>query len=108
MKISLDYDKTFTADRAMFREIVKIIKAYGHEVKIVTLRHEEVYKNHPYGIYTNDDILEDALNEEIPLIFTNGGQKADFYDADIFIDDLPHLCPTFEQLSLHLHRLITE
>ena len=82
MKIALDYDETFTADKDTFTDIVKLFKSAGHNVKFVTFRD---------GMWDrgNEDIKLDALRLGVDIIYTSGKQKQHCYDADIWIDDSP-------------------
>lgn len=97
LKIALDYDNTFTADRGMWYTIVNIMKASGCDVRFVTFRFESTSK------YSNEDILRDSDQVNIPIIFCNGKQKAHVvkelgFDVDIWIDDSPFFIPSFSDL----------
>lgn len=87
MKIALDYDGTFTEDKEMWTAFVSLCKGRGHDVRFVTFR---VHYYEPWA-RGNEDILADAANLDIPVIFTNGEQKQKFFDADVWIDDHPEL-----------------
>lgn len=99
MKIALDYDDTFTADKDLWHRFVVNAKHRGHEVRFVTAR----WKTTP--AYTNEDIIFDAHALDIPIIFCEGVQKEDacydhgFHPVDIWIDDFPVLIPTIPKLE---------
>lgn len=90
MRIALDYDETFTADTELWAQFVRSAKLRGHEVAFVTFRQRGPW---------NTDIMADAGKLEIPIVFCGGRQKSHCYDADIWIDDMPELIPSFGQLS---------
>lgn len=93
MIIALDYDDTFTADKELWTWFVDRAKKSGHEVSFVTFRHEDKPARG-----NNDDILEDASDLGIPIVFTNGQQKKHHFRPDVWIDDMPILIPTYEEL----------
>ncbi|WP_172564666.1 hypothetical protein [Vibrio navarrensis] len=85
MRIALDYDKTFTGDRALFSEFVMISKRRGHDIKFVTAR---------YGERKNDDIERDAMQLGIDIVYTDGRKKKPLlsdmlWTPDIWVDDDP-------------------
>lgn len=106
LKIALDYDDTFTADKAMWANIVMFMKANGCDVRFVTFRHE-----HP-STFSNEDILQDSDKLSIPIIFCEGVPKKTvtsqrMFHPDIWIDDCPELIPTEDELYntlLHINR----
>lgn len=85
MKIAIDYDDTYTADTEAFSIIVEVLKRAGHEVRFVTYRPDDGF---------NDDIEDHAKQCGIDIIYTAGMQKANCYNADIWIDDSPEAIPT--------------
>jgi len=86
MKIALDYDGTYTADRVLWKAFVKHALERGHEVSFVTFRME----NGPMDrCPSNDDILKSSERMGIPVIFSNGQPKRTCFTADIWIDDNP-------------------
>lgn len=91
MKIALDYDETFTRDKSMWSMFASMAVAMGHEVAFVTFRHE----GRGGG---NEDIIADAAQLGLPVVFCNAKQKAHCYQADIWIDDMPHLIPSYDVL----------
>lgn len=83
MKIALDYDQTYTADRAAWSNFIDLFTEFGHDIRIVTHRHEEL------------DKIED-VPLGIKIIYTDGVAKkwycerrGDFWVPDIWIDDKP-------------------
>lgn len=100
MKIALDYDDTYTKDPELWDSFIAEAKERMHEVTFVTLRFsKDVFMSrynhkendlidHGWYLY-NEDILSDAENLEIPVIFTGGAPKSQHYKADIWIDDSP-------------------
>jgi hypothetical protein len=86
LKIGLDYDDTYTADRDLWNHFIFQAKSKGHEVYLVTFRSR-----------TKDWVEDFATLEAIsvPVICTEGVAK-DFYcqhfgpgKIDIWIDDSP-------------------
>lgn len=92
MKIALDYDETFTADPGLWRPFVRNALERGHAVAFVTFRYE--------GHGGNEDILADANLLGIPVVFCNGRQKSHCYQADIWIDDMPVLIPSYGVMTM--------
>ena len=86
MIIALDYDDTFTADRAMWSSFVGLAIAAGHLVTFVTYRALDRNEG-------NDDIRRDASALGIPVVYSEGRQKQDVFTADVWIDDSPELIP---------------
>ncbi|MFW3388087.1 UNVERIFIED_CONTAM: hypothetical protein RF648_19040 [Kocuria sp. CPCC 205274] len=98
LNIALDYDDTYTANKAMWHGIVRLMEYYGNDVRFVTARFET-----PNG-YSNDEIVSDAERLGIPIIYCNGVQKATRCDdvgfnVDIWIDDFPVLIPRENELE---------
>jgi hypothetical protein len=88
MNIALDYDDTFTRDPAVWSAFVKDASCSGHDIRFVTFRSE--------GAGGNEDILADAYNLAIPVIFTSGRRKRlHCYElgfiVHVWIDDMPEL-----------------
>ena len=75
MLIALDYDKTYTADSALWDSFISQAHSCGHEVVIVTMRNADT------------ELVVDA---PVPVIYTNRKAKQSFVIADIWIDDSPH------------------
>lgn len=98
LRISLDYDDTFSADKPMWANIVAFMKANGCDVRFVTSRFESTDK------YSNEDILQDSDRINIPIIFCNGKPKQEVVDrvnfkVDIWIDDNPLWIPSHNDMS---------
>lgn len=106
LKIAMDYDETFNADKQMWATIIKFMIANGCDVRFVTFRHE-----HP-ATFSNEDILQDSDKLNIPIIFCEGVQKRAVterkgFNPDIWIDDSPEFIPNEVELSnqlLHIHK----
>ena len=73
MLIALDYDKTYTADPALWDDFIQSAQDRGHSVKIVTMR-------------TPDEAITDA---PVEVVYTSRKAKATVFKADIWIDDSP-------------------
>jgi hypothetical protein len=73
MFIALDYDKTYTADPALWDAFVQSAQNRGHTVKIVTMR-------------TPDETINGA---PVEVVYTSRKAKATVVSADIWIDDSP-------------------
>jgi hypothetical protein len=85
MNIMIDYDRTFTADVAMWREVIdNSFLFYGHKVFLVTSRSME----QPI------DLVQDFVDRKIPIIYCAFRAKRDVCTEqgiriDIWIDDDP-------------------
>lgn len=87
MKIALDYDKTYTADRVFWNAFITAARESGHDVRIVTIRDERHDRTQP---------LID-LEQHVPVIYTRGVAKQffiqhfvpDFWPVSVWIDDRP-------------------
>jgi len=81
LNIGLDYDETYTADPELWETFIGMCKLRGHDVRIVTYRHE-----------TLDTV---KLPVSVPIIYTNGVAKRHYaehfedFTVDIWIDDSP-------------------
>ena len=89
IKIGLDFDDTYTEDPELWAIFVNSAILRGHEVKFVTFRGE---------LGDNKDILTAAQGLGIGVIFTGGMQKCNFYDADLWVDDMPITIPNVVDL----------
>jgi hypothetical protein len=84
MKISLDYDDTFTKDPAMWQAFIELAKQAGHTIYCVTMRY--VHEGEP---------IEAQLRGKVDGIFYTGRQaKRSYMSAqghwiDVWIDDTP-------------------
>ena len=74
MLIALDYDKTYTADPALWDSFVYLAQSRGHTVKIVTMRRP-------------DEAIDTNIAD---VVYTSRKAKAAVIRADIWIDDSPH------------------
>lgn len=97
-RIALDYDQTFTLDRYGWTQIVQeMLKHF--DVRFVTYRLEDSENN--------CDIVADALDLGIEVIYCNYQQKQDIcamkgWIPNIWIDDCPELIPTENTLHNQL------
>lgn len=90
LSIALDYDQTFTANRELWINFVILAKSLNSKVTFVTFRYET---------QNNMDIIYDAMQLDIPIVFSNGKQKSSIFNADIWIDDLPITIPSIEDIK---------
>lgn len=83
LTIGLDYDGTITADPNLWSGFIKICKARGHKIEIVTYRTR--------GQYGDDqDILDFAAANGIEYVFTHGKAKTKACpEVNVWIDDMP-------------------
>jgi len=88
---ALDYDETFTASPVLFKQIILLIKSFGHSVTFVTYRDGLRAENH--------DICADAVACDIDIVFTAGRQKSHVFQADIWLDDSPDTIVGFDLLG---------
>ena len=83
--IALDYDETFTTDPVAWGLVAMLLEKAGHNVILVTYRHEEL----------DAAPLLDAIKQAgIDCYFTDGKAKGKFMEdlgikVDIWIDDNP-------------------
>lgn len=73
MLIALDYDKTYTADTALWNDFIVIAQKRGHIVKIVSMRRPD----------------ETIIGSPVEVVYTSRKAKAAVVSADIWIDDSP-------------------
>lgn len=83
LKIALDFDDTYTADSGLWSAFVYSAKSRHHIVKFVTFRYPT----------ETEDIEQSAKMLGIEIIYTSRQQKRLFWNADIWIDDLPEVIP---------------
>ena len=93
MNIALDFDDTITLDRYFWGQFINLAKSCGHEIVIVTSRH-------PLPTVENRDITMYAVGWEVEIIYTSGEPKAQYYKADVWIDDYPASIPPYSQLHM--------
>ena len=74
MLIALDYDKTYTADPALWDSFVGLAQSRGHTVKIVSMRRP-------------DEAID---TDVVDVVYTSRKAKSSVIRADIWIDDSPH------------------
>lgn len=96
--IALDFDDTVTACPLLWRLFLSSCRYVGADVKLVTFRWDKG---------NNDDIEAFAKQHSIPIIYCNGLQKKQVchdlgWSPDIWIDDMPMLIPTHDELSFIL------
>lgn len=93
MKIGLDWDGTVSRDPTTFREVVCSFLDAGHEVAVVTWRcAPEIssgWENNPTKWVDIEQVFDD-WGFRLPIYYTNGKAKRQYYEADIWIDDNPH------------------
>lgn len=94
-KIALDFDETYTAAPELWDAFVNEALSRKHRVVFCTYRHAE---------WRNGDIEEAAAKLGIPIVYTNGSQKATECYADIWIDDAPETIPTKGTLRHYVER----
>jgi hypothetical protein len=90
LSIALDYDQTFTANRKLWINFIILAKSLNSKVTFVTFRYETQH---------NMDIIADAMQLDIPIVFSNGKQKSSVFNADIWIDDSPITIPSIEAIK---------
>jgi hypothetical protein len=72
MRISIDYDGTYTRDPDFWNQVIRMAQQRGHEVKCVTMR------------FPNE-----AVDMPCDVIYTSRQSKRNFFPADVWIDDQP-------------------
>lgn len=87
LKIALDYDETFNADRRFWLAFVALARGSGHDVRIVTFRGPQD---------TNSELSNLPKVRGLPVVFCNRTPKRDHcktigWEPDIWIDDSPEL-----------------
>lgn len=87
MTIAIDFDKTWTADPALWRKFYNDCVERGHKVIIATARRIE---------HGNEDMDRHGLPAGIPIVFSNHDFKRpccerEGYMVDIWIDDTPSM-----------------
>ena len=82
LKIALDYDETFTEDKAFWWSFIDLARSHHHLVSFVTYRTDNDCDN-------NSDIEYDAKKCGIPVVYSWCKPKRSVFDADIWIDDSP-------------------
>ncbi|MEG5932560.1 hypothetical protein UXN85_21060 [Enterobacter hormaechei] len=94
LRVAVDFDGTFTANPALFCQLIGMMKKYGADVRFVTFR---------FKTGNNSDILSWGERLEVPVIFTEGKQKAAYLGDDwaptFWIDDDPRFIPYRSELE---------
>jgi len=85
MIIALDYDDTYTADKALWNAFIPLAQILGHTVHIVTMRD---------GVEDWNEEFKELAEGGVKTIFCNGESKKDVTERegikiDIWIDDKP-------------------
>lgn len=85
MIISIDFDKTWTADPPLWKHFSRIVKQRGHQVILVTNR---------LGMKRDVRDLAGVRLHVDEIVFAGPGPKRDAarlrgYDPDVWIDDNP-------------------
>lgn len=94
MRIALDYDDTYTLDRASWRKAVAALMMNPcTSVTFVTARMERG---------DNEDIYQDAKAMGIDIVFCNRKPKQECFTADVWIDDTPLAIPTPDAMRVSL------
>jgi hypothetical protein len=81
----IDYDGTYGADIAMFRETVDLFLLYGHKIYLVTSRDYD----------TPVELAQDFVSRGIPIVYCSYRAKRTVCEAqgikiDIWIDNDPY------------------
>jgi hypothetical protein len=89
LKISLDYDETYTRDPPLWNLFVNQAVKNGHDIRFVTFRSGD-------PAFDNSDIIGNSKALNIPIIFTSGKRKRVFcyeqgFMVDVWIDDMPEI-----------------
>ena len=75
--IAIDYDNTFSLFKEELTEFVKLLKAKGHSVHLVTARDEKL------------EPIDDDLSIFDIVFYTSGKAKASVVRADLWVEDSP-------------------
>jgi MarR-like DNA-binding transcriptional regulator SgrR of sgrS sRNA len=94
LKFALDFDETYTADPELWSQWISNAIYRGHSVTFVTFRFEHLEQPS-----ANEDIREAAAEHGINIVFCNARQKSHCFTADIWIDDMPALIPSYDELK---------
>lgn len=83
MIIAVDYDNTYTADPAVWDEVIKLFLERGHTVICVTARPELM----------GQPVL-DSIGKLVPCLFAGAEWKREYalkrgYKVDVWMDDSP-------------------
>lgn len=99
INIAIDFDGTFTANPALFCQLIGMMLKYGVDVRLVTFR---------FSTGNNSDIHTWAERLNVPVIFTEGKQKESFCEGigwkpTIWVDDDPRFIPVVTELENVAH-----
>jgi hypothetical protein len=116
MDISIDYDRTFSADPPFFRAFISLARAYGHRPVIVTARADQQMRSDP-SRHWGDEVR--AAVGDVPIVFAGWDNwKADAarlagYDIQVWVDDKPNeiapqslMMDRYRRANQHLHRAL--
>lgn len=86
MVLALDYDDTFTRDPVTWLSVIRVLRAAGHQVLVVTLRSTKRIDAEP--------VITALLDHTDAIYFTSGRGKAQHMFAlglnvHVWIDDNP-------------------
>jgi len=104
----MDFDHTYAADPKTFSVVVELLLAAGHDVLLVTKRHDD--GDGPMVTEVNETVTND-----IPIIFVGGTgiiykddlvQERHGVQVDIWIDDKPEFIRSPSQLKKELDDMI--
>lgn len=95
MKISIDYDLTYTANPAMWESIIEIMQQHGCEVYCITKR----YPGHGEKIEISVPVIH-AIKSKMEAA------KAAGLSIDIWIDDKPHTITPYSLINRNASRAI--
>jgi hypothetical protein len=81
MRISLDYDGTYTEDPVLWDKFIDLLQLRDHEVMVVTFRGDDTPIDHEM---------------KVPVYYTAAHPKREWMEGlgikiDVWIDDLPEL-----------------
>lgn len=85
LSIMIDYDNTYTADVEMWKNVIPLMKLWGHNLYLVTSRDMD----------TPVEMAQDFVDWGIPIIYCAYRAKKEVcqeqgIDINIWIDDDPH------------------
>lgn len=89
MKIGLDFDGTASAQPELFGAFAVMAQQMGHDIRITTYRSPG---------WDNADVEQFAKQYGLEIIYTDAKQKKHVWDADVWIDDMPEICATYEMI----------
>ena len=82
MKVGIDFDGTISLDPLAFKNVALSFLDAGHDVAIVTWRT-------PDQTYDDFEEVFALWGFRVPVVYTSGLAKRDFYPANIWIEDNP-------------------